>query len=233
METVEMNVETKTGCEIAVDGRAASGKSACAKVADALGFSLLDTGAIYRTAALIVLETCDDVHDPKAAEKALRWQIPFVGFEGKKLVFRGRIIGNEIRTPQIDALVPHVSKHLAVRRLVTSVQHRFAKGRRVVAEGRDMTSKVFTDAKVKIFMTASLAVRAERRRNQRLEKNPSYSATVEDVMEELEDRDHEDENREHCPLVHVPEAAYIDTTHMEKDQVVRKILEIYEERTSA
>lgn len=217
---------------IAVDGPSAAGKSVCEDFAKIVGFDSLDTGAIYRTAALIVIETCDDPHDPVAIERALKWQLPFVRRENGQIVFRNQVLHKEIRTKEIDELVHHVSKHPAVRQLVMPIQHRFAARKRVIAEGRDMTSVVFRDAKLKFYLTAELETRAFRRWKQRREEDKNYTGTLEQVKKELEARDHEDKTRKYCPLVCLPEAVVIDTTRMTKQHVVEEMLKIYRQNAS-
>lgn len=216
---------------IAVDGEAASGKSVCKIVAERLGFSVLDTGSIYRTSTLLALASGVDPYNPDEVEKALWWQLrDCVRFHEDKLTFGKITLGDEIRTPQIDKFVPHVAEHPGVRRLVTSIQHRFAGGRKVIAEGRDIGSVVFPKAKVKFYLTADIFTRTQRRLHQIHEKDPNCGISPLEVYEQLSLRDYKDKTRKESPLVCLPEAVVIDTSKMTKEQVVGRMLEVCKER---
>lgn len=212
---------------IAVDGEAASGKSVCAMLAKKMGYELLDTGAIYRAATLIVLARGIDLNDEPALETVLACQMRFVGLNHHcDVTFRQRVITEDIRSSEISILVPRVAKHPRVRAIVTSVQHKFAEGKRVIAEGRDIGSVVFPRARVKFFLTADIEIRAKRRLNQYREKDPHSAVTLKEVIDQLKARDHEDKTRPHSPLVCVPGAITIDSTNMTKQETVDAMLAV-------
>mgnify|MGYP003392954346 CR=1 FL=1 len=216
---------------IAVDGPGASGKSVCASVAHILGYRLLDSGALYRAATYCVTLLNLDPTNAKDAETALAIHMPHIGFEGNAVTLHGRVLGEKIRTREIDRLVHHVSEHPRVRDLVVQIQRKFAHRERVVAEGRDMTSVVFRDARVKVFLTADPETRALRRWKQYKENDSAFTGSVGQVMEDLRERDHRDMTRTHSPLVQVPDAVVIDSTRMSREEVVEQILGLCRPKT--
>jgi CMP/dCMP kinase len=209
---------------VAVDGTSASGKSACRIVAQKLGFSLLETGVIYRAMTLMVLRSKIDPYDTDSVIKLVECNRGRLSFWGNQLTLDGQMVGDEVRTPEIDAVVHHVAKLDQIRNLVLPLQRSFNEGTRIVAEGRDIGSVVFPDAQVKFFLTADLDVRAERRLNQYQENNPAYPGSFQEVMDDLDTRDQQDMNRTSSPLVCLPDAYLIKTTKMTKEQVIELML---------
>ena len=215
---------------MAIDGKAAAGKSNCAALAKQLGFASLDSGSIFRAATLLILQAGVEHHNPSKVKDLLRREMPRVSFQGNDIALDGHVLGDEIRTPEVSRLVPWISKHHEVREIIVPIQREFARGRNLVAEGRDMTSVVFVDANVRIFLTADLETRALRRFNQYKGKNPHTTITLKEVLDELVARDHEDETRPHSPLVHLPGVELIDSTHMTKAEVVAAMFNLCQEK---
>jgi cytidylate kinase len=214
---------------IAIDGTSASGKSACAEVAKRLGYALLETGAIYRTIALMVLRAKIDPTNTTDVERFVRSNFDRITFHRDQLCFDNQPVGDEIRTPEVSSLTPVIAKQLAVRKMIAPLQRNFNGGEALVAEGRDIGSVIFPDARVKVFLTADLKVRAERRLKQHLEMDSAYVGTLEEEMARLDARDKEDMNRPDSPLIRLPEAVFIDSTFMTKDEVIKRILRACQE----
>lgn len=223
--------KAQRGFVVAVDGVASVGKSGfCRELAQRLGYKFLGTGEIYRAFTLMVLNASLNLKIEKDIEGYLRDEAQYIGFQHDKICLRGVPFGDEIRTPEVSFAVPTFSKIPGLRQIVLPIQHAFAEGNNIVAEGRDMTSVVFPEADVKIFMTAALEKRAWWRLSQYVEQMGEYNPniTYEKVLEELRVRDYEDIGRKHSPLVRVPGATVIDTTNMTKLQVVEALLEACE-----
>ncbi|MCJ7436809.1 MAG: (d)CMP kinase [Acidimicrobiia bacterium] len=215
---------------VAIDGPSGAGKSTVARgVADVLGSSVLDTGAMYRSATLAVLhrgvdpedaEACADV--ARAADIDLR--------DGIRL--DGRDVTTEIRGPAVTAAVSTVSAHPGVRAVLVARQREWADAHGGgVIEGRDIGTVVFPDAAVKVFLTASDAERARRR--QRDEVAAAREVDVERVREDLDRRDRLDSTRKTSPLQAAVDAWVVDTTELAIPEVVAEIVERYRAATGA
>ena len=211
---------------IAVDGEAAAGKSVCDLVAKKLGYALLDSGSIYRALAWRIGLLRIDPNDKVQVKMKVKHTLPRLGFRSHRIAFDGDILGNEIRTEEISRIVPLIAKQPAVRKLILPLQRGFNGGDRLIAEGRDMGSVVFPKARIKIYLTASLEVRAKRRHLQILERDPSSEVTYDEVLLGLKERDRLDKTRTESPLVRLPEAHIIDSTDLTKEQVVERMLGI-------
>ena len=214
---------------IAIDGPAGSGKSTVAKIlASRLGYTYLDTGAMYRAVALLVKENDVDLSDKKAIRDLCRtMKIRFYWNKGIQQVFLGeRNITDDIRNSYIDMLSSKVSAIKEVRDEMTALQRKMAQGNNIVAEGRDMGTVVFPNAKIKFFLTASFDVRVKRRFLERKKKGEPVS--FEQIREELKKRDRQDESREIAPLRPAKDAIIIDTTDMSIEEVVDKMLSYIE-----
>ncbi len=211
---------------IAVDGPAASGKSVCAEVARKLGYAYLETGAIYRMLTLFVLRSQVDPRDADAVTKLVTCNFGRLSFWNDHLTFDGQMVRDEIRVPGVSGDVHHVAKIPAVRKLVVPFQRSFGEETRthVIVEGRDIGSVVFPEARVKIFLTADLEVRAKRRWIQYSENRPTYTGTLAGVQEGLRERDLEDTTRPDSPLKQLPEAVFIDSTFLSKEEVIERML---------
>ena len=214
---------------IAIDGPSGAGKSTVARgVAEALGSSVLDTGAMYRAITLAVLDRGVDPADaPACANVAVVADVVL----GDHVLLDGRDVTAEIRAPTVTAMVSTVSAHPGVRTVLVDRQRAWAErhGGGVV-EGRDIGTVVFPDAAVKVFLTASDDERARRR--QLDEAAAARDVNVERVREDLERRDRLDSTRTASPLQPAPDAYIVDTTDIGVEAVVAEIVERYRTATS-
>ena len=214
---------------IAIDGPSASGKgTVAAKVASALGFHYLDSGALYRLATLAALEAGADLEDEEAlARVAAAMDVAF----GDGTVRLGdRDVAEAVRTEEVSGATSRVAARPAVRRALLARQRAFRRSPGLVADGRDMGSIVFPDARLKVFLTADVATRAERRYKQLMEKG--MYAKMADVVEELRRRDERDASRPVAPLRHYPDAVFLDTSGLSVEEAVQKVLGWWRERSS-
>jgi len=193
---------------IAIDGPAGAGKSTVARaVAERLGFTYLDTGAMYRCVALLVIE--DGGEPARVAERA---QIDL----GERVLLDGRDVTEAIRTRAVGEAASVVSADLGVRLALVRKQQAVLKEGDWVAEGRDIGTVVCPDAQVKVFLTASPEVRAQRRAAE-------LGADPEEVLAEQTERDERDERRAHSPLIAANDAVPVDTSELDLDAVVDQI----------
>ena len=203
---------------VAIDGPAGAGKSTVARLlAERLGFSYLDTGAMYRALTWLALERGIGADDEKALG-ALAREAP-VGFDGARVEIAGSDVTAEIRTARIDAAVPAVARHPAVRESMRERQRELAETQDAVVEGRDIGTVVAPQAEVKVFLVADPAVRAGRRLAERPDADP----------EELRRRDEADAAR----TLAADDAHLLDTTHMSIAEVVDAIELLVRERSPA
>ena len=214
---------------IAIDGPSASGKgTVAAKVADTLGFHYLDSGALYRLVALAALRAGVDLDDEAAlAREAEELDAEFAaGF----VRLAGDDVGAAVRTEEVSVLASQVAAKPAVRQALLRRQRAYRRVPGLVADGRDMGSIVFPDAPLKVFLTADVATRAERRHKQLMEKG--MYAKIADVVEDLRRRDERDSSRPVAPLKHYPDALFLDTTGLTAEQAVEKVCGWWRERAS-
>jgi len=215
---------------IAIDGPSASGKGTVAeRVAAALGFRYLDSGALYRLATLQALRRGAPLDDAAALAGIARNLE--ISFGDGKLWLAGEDVTEAVRTEAVSAATSRVAASPAVREALLARQRAFREGPGLVADGRDMGSVVFPDATLKVFLTADVATRAERRHKQLMEKG--MCAKMADVVEELRQRDARDSARPVAPLRHYPDAVFLDTTRLTIDQAVAQVLAWYRERAEA
>jgi cytidylate kinase len=212
---------------IAIDGPSASGKGTVASgVARALGFHYLDSGALYRLASLAALRSHAGLDDEAAlAAATARMQ---VDFRPGSVWLDGEDVTEALRTEEVSAAASRVAARPAVRGALLERQRGFRRPPGLVADGRDMGSVVFPDAPLKVFLTADVATRAERRHKQLMEKG--MYAKIEDVVEELARRDQRDMSRPVAPLRHYPDAVFLDTTGVGIEAAVQAILGWWRER---
>jgi CMP/dCMP kinase len=207
---------------IAIDGPAGAGKSTVARgVAAALGFTYLDSGAMYRCVALAALERGID-RDDGASVGELARAIEIELGQGA-VVLDGLDVTEAIRRPEVTAAASRVSVHPSVREALVARQRALIDGGRYVAEGRDIGTVVAPDAPLKVFLTASDAERARRR----------AAESGEDAVAVLDDqrqRDERDRGREHGALRRADDAVEIDTTALRQDEVVARVVELARER---
>lgn len=215
---------------IAIDGPSGAGKSTVAKaVAQKLGFSCLDTGAMYRCVAWCALEQEADLSDEQLlADIARKKAISFGHIEGdpvpKRVFVDGVEVTDAIRTSRIDRSVSIVSAHPLVREAMVEQQRRLGHEGDFVIEGRDIGTVVFPEAEVKVFLTASNEERARRRVAQN-EQRGVGSTDFEEVLADIVRRDELDTSRETAPLVAADDAALIDSTGRTIEDVIDDICE--------
>lgn len=206
---------------LAIDGPAGAGKSTVSRrVAERLGLVLVDTGAIYRSAALIAHRRgLQDEAAIASAVSALHLEL-----EGGRVLLDGEDVSAAIRTPEISRAASHVSAMPRVRAALLDLQRRIARRekRGAVVEGRDIGTVVFPDAELKIFLTASIDERAQRRKAE-LEERGDHSQSLEQVKEDIRARDEKDSQRAVAPLKAAADAHLVDTTGRTIDEVVESI----------
>lgn len=210
---------------IAIDGPAGSGKSTIARMlAKRLGFKYLDTGAMYRAFTWKVLQSGIDLHDENSMCKLMgKTVIELKTRENDVQVFVDGInVTREIRTPFIANNVHYISEKAGIRQQMVTLQKNFAIGENIVAEGRDMCTVVFPQAKYKFFLDAKIEARAKRRHaeSHSTQNNSAYTAVVKD----MEARDLRDATRNNSPLIRDSKAIYIDTTELAIEEVLHEIL---------
>jgi cytidylate kinase len=209
---------------VAIDGPGASGKSTVARaVARRLGFTYIDTGAMYRAAALWALRLgvdLDDIHRLDQLSRQAR-----IEFAGEQVLLNGEDVTAEIRQPHVSDAASKIAAYPGVRRAMREEQRRIAASGSAVMEGRDIGTVVFPEAQIKIFLDASPAARAQRRAAETGEP-------VERVAQDLEGRDQRDRTRAEAPLTQAPDAEYLDTTRLTAAEVEEAVLRRVRERTS-
>jgi len=215
---------------IAIDGPVGAGKSTVAKlVAERLGFLYINTGAMYRAITWKALQEGIDLEDEDAlVELARRCEITFAD-NGGRVILNGVDVSQQIRFPEVDKNISTVVKFPRLREIMVQQQRRMGQGGRVVSEGRDVTTVVFPDADVKVYLDASLSERAQRRYRELKQKG--HEIDLAQVKEDAARRDKADKTREHGPLRVAPDAVSVDTTDMTIEQVVDEIVAIVERRT--
>lgn len=209
---------------ITIDGPAGAGKSSVAKeIAKRYGYLHLDSGAVYRAIGVVCSERGVDLNDEKAVVECASDLSVELTDSGRVLV-DGEDYSEKIRTLEAGKLASKVAKFREVREIVVRILRKVAKGRRVVIDGRDAGSYIFPEAELKIYLTASPEERAKRRYLELLRKGES--ASYEEVLREVLDRDESDKRRKFAPLV-VPEGAVVvDTTGKTFEEVMGIIEEL-------
>jgi cytidylate kinase len=196
---------------VAIDGPAGAGKSTVARaVADALGFPYLDSGAMYRAAALMLLR-----HGGAASERAEELELEL----GDRVVANGEDVTEAIRDPEVSEAASRIATNEKVRQALVAKQRELMSRGDWVAEGRDIGTVVAPQAPVKMFLTASPEERA-RRRAEELGADPGT------VMRDQALRDEQDRSREHSPLRSAPDAVELDTTGLSVDEVVERVVDL-------
>ncbi|MFI5237846.1 MAG: (d)CMP kinase [Ignavibacteriales bacterium] len=214
------------GLIIAIDGPAGSGKSTSAKlIAKKLGYLYIDTGAMYRAITFLALENGVIDDEDRIVELARKSKIE-LRYDGSEIIvlLDGKNISKEIRSAAVNSNVSNVSKISDVRKLLVVKQREMgARGNGVVMEGRDIGTVVFPDADVKIFLTATLDTRANRRANEYIENGSKVF--IDDIKNNLSNRDKIDSSRNDSPLTKADDAIQVDTTEVTIDEQVNLILE--------
>jgi cytidylate kinase len=209
---------------IAIDGPTASGKGTIAQaLARELGFGCLDSGALYRVVALLALRRGIDTGDALRLAQVARSAHPL--FERGRVELDGEDVTEAIRAEEVGRAASHVSAHAAVRDELLQLQRSFRRWPGLVADGRDMGTVVFPDARLKVFLTASVEVRAQRRLKQLMEKG--ISASLADLLLDLCERDERDRTRPVAPLKAADDAYELDASSLTVDEVVGQVLAWY------
>jgi cytidylate kinase len=209
---------------ICIDGPTASGKGTVAhKVADQLGFHYLDSGALYRLVALSAIRRDTDLHDEHALAK-LAEHLP-ASFVGGEILLAHENVTQQIRAETVGNMASKIAALPAVRQALFALQLGFRRAPGLVADGRDMGTVIFPHAPLKVFLTASVAARAQRRYKQLIDKG--FSASMEDLLSDLQARDDRDTQRAIAPLVPAEGAHMLDTSFMTADEAIAEVLKWY------
>jgi cytidylate kinase len=209
---------------ITIDGPTASGKGTVAhKVADRLGFHLLDSGALYRLTALSALRRGTDMRDEHALAKVAEHLN--VRFNGGHIYLGTEEVSNAIRAEDVGNTASKIAALPGVRQALYALQLSFRETPGLVADGRDMGTVIFPGAKLKVFLTASVEARAQRRYKQLIDKG--FSANMDDLLADLQARDARDTQRAVAPLVPAEGAHILDTSQMTADEAVEQVLAWY------
>lgn len=214
---------------IAIDGPTASGKGTVASlVAERLGFHYLDSGALYR---LVALASQKQAIDPKnASELGALAQKLVISFKNGQIFLDSEDVTDAIRTEAIGLWASAIAVHPEVRQALVGVQHSFRILPGLVADGRDMASTIFPDAILKTFLTATAAARAERRYKQLIAKG--ISAKLDDLLQDLQERDARDSSRGTAPLLIADGAQVLETSELSVEQAVKTVLDWYQSKIS-
>lgn len=206
---------------IAIDGPGGAGKSTIAKlVGDKLGLEYIDTGAMYRAVGLKLNRKGIKPDDLISISNIL--EDTTIDFVNGKIILDGNDVSDIIRTQEISKFASIYSQIPEVRSKLVDIQRRIAAGKSVIMDGRDIGTNVLTDAELKFFLTADSMVRARRRYDEFRSKG--IKANLDDIHEEIKDRDYQDMNRKLNPLVQAEDAIRLDTSDMTIDEVVNTIV---------
>ncbi len=218
--------------QIAIDGPAGAGKSTIAKmIAAELGWIYVDTGAMYRAMALYFDKIGTDVNDEAAIDREVDGAAVELAIESGTQVVRlnGEDVSKTIREQRIGELASWTSRYGSVRAKLTELQRVMAEEQPVIMDGRDIGTTVLPDAGLKIYLTASTAVRAKRRYDELVEKGVQ-DADLSEIEKEIAARDEQDMNREISPLRKADDAIEVDTSDLTIDEVVARVIALYHER---
>ena len=209
---------------VAIDGPAGSGKGTVTKqVAQEMGLTNIDTGATYRCVALAVIEN-NVLLEEKSKIIELAKNIKIDMDIQQNIFLNGRNVTKQIRSKEVSAIVSQISSIKDVRLLMVDLQRKLAEGKDVIMEGRDITTYVFPNADVKIYLDASIEERAKRRYEEMKERQ--IETTYEEILENIKMRDENDKNKEIGSLKIAPDAIVIDTTELSIEKVTEKVKEI-------
>jgi cytidylate kinase len=209
---------------ITIDGPTASGKGTVAhRVAAALGWGVLDSGALYRLTALAVLQQAVDPTDAQAVAQVA--QSLQVEFHPNGVLLANQEVSELIRQEQVGNLASRLAPNPMLRQALLGRQRAFRQGAGLVADGRDMGTIVFQDANLKIFLVADVLARAQRRCKQLIDKG--ISANLEDLLADMRERDARDIERAVAPLLPAQDAHVVDSSHLTIEQTVQTILDLW------
>lgn len=219
------------GFNVAIDGPAGAGKSTIAKgVAAELGFIYVDTGAMYRAIALFLLRNGikADEHEQISA-RCKEAQVCIQYIDGKQVVLlNGEDVNGYIRTEEVGGMASASSTNPDVRMQLLDLQRDLAANNDVIMDGRDIGTNILPNAQVKIYMTASIQVRAKRRYDEFVAKG--IDCDLKEIEKDIAERDERDMNREIAPLKQAEDAVFLDTSHMSIDEVKQAIIDIIADR---
>lgn len=211
---------------IAIDGPTASGKGTVAqKVAEHFGFHYLDSGALYRLVGLASFKEGVALTDESTLSQIAK-ELPVV-FQGDRIFLNKQDVTDDIRQEEMGKRASAVGAIKGVRTALVDRQRAFLQSPGLVADGRDMASVIFPDAVLKVFLTASVEARADRRYKQLIAKG--FSANIATLTQDLRERDERDTQRADAPLTVVPGARMLDTTQMTVEQAVNQVIDWYKE----
>jgi cytidylate kinase len=215
---------------IAIDGPSASGKGTVAQgVADALRYHYLNSGALYRIVAYAALQSGADLEKESAlVDIALKLNVKF---SGEAIEYQGIDVADAIQGESVGISASRIAARAAVRNALVERQHAFRRLPGLVADGRDMGSVVFPDAVLKIYLTATLEARAERRYKQLMDKG--MGATMTALLQDIRARDERDTNRATAPLKKGADAVLIDTTGKSAAEAIAQVLALYKQASKA
>lgn len=219
--------QPKRSMIVTIDGPAGAGKTTVSrKLAEALGYRYIDTGALYRGIALAAIDKGIAADDDQALDALCRnLTLDFkVHDQELRLMLDGRDVSDKIRSPQVTMMASAVSARPVVRRCLLEIQRNFGAARQAVFEGRDMGTVVFPNADIKFFLDADSSIRA-RRRFEELKAKKGQAPSLASVERDMIKRDQNDSTRQTAPLRPAPDAVRIDSTAMTIDQVVALMLE--------
>ncbi len=217
---------------IAIDGPSGAGKSTIAKAAaKELGFVYIDTGAMYRAVGLFCvragIDSSKDIKEVINSLSAIEIDIDYI--EGVQHVFlNGEDVSHLIRTPEISLAASYVAVIREVREKMVEFQRTLAENHNCIMDGRDIGTNVLPSAKVKIFLTADVTARAERRYRELLEKGEKV--TFDEVLSDMQFRDKNDSSREYMPLAKASDAILVDTTTFTLDESIAKVINLIKEK---
>ncbi|HQT82140.1 MAG: cytidylate kinase [Ferrovum sp. 37-45-19] len=206
---------------IAIDGPSASGKGTVAKaVAEQLGFHYLDSGALYRITAYCAKQR--GISELEESRLNAMLQSLFIEFKHHEVYVDNHLVSEAIRSEECGQLASKVASLKLVREALLSLQRGFCRPPGLVADGRDMGSVVFPEAILKVYLTASPEVRAQRRYNQLI--NKGISANIINLLQDIIERDRRDQTRTESPLIQLADAHYLDTTALSIEESVSQVL---------
>lgn len=219
---------------IALDGPAGAGKSTVAKaIAEKLSWVYVDTGAMYRALALYFIEKELAPEDEAGISEAAAGAEVRISYPDgtQHVLLNGKDVTGKLREETVSAMASKSSQYAAVRARLLSLQRELAKTADVIMDGRDIGTVVLPEATLKVFLTASPRIRAERRYEQLRQQGKLQGATLSEIEAEIRDRDHRDSHRENAPLRQAEDAILLDSTGLTEEEVVLRIVEALSQKT--
>ncbi len=219
---------------IAIDGPAGAGKSTIAKlIAKELGFIYIDTGAMYRAMGLYLSQNKISLDDEEQIAKACQNVDISITFENEvqQVILNGENVNGLIRTPEASLMASTCSALQPIREKLVELQQKLASTTSVVMDGRDIGTKVLPDADLKIYLTASAFVRAKRRYDEMVAEG--QDCNLKEIENAIVDRDYRDMNRKNSPLQQAEDAILLDSSDMNIEEVVNRVIQLFKERKSA